>query len=70
MAKEQSEVLLDKYIALYPEAASYRNAHDFQLWQLDVVRVRYIGGFGKIFWLEQNEWQAQPKSGMKASSKA
>lgn len=61
VTKDRCEVLLDKYIALYPEAASYRNAHDFQLWQLDVVRVRYIGGFGKIFWLEQNEWQAQPK---------
>ncbi|MGY8876872.1 MAG: HugZ family pyridoxamine 5'-phosphate oxidase [Pseudoalteromonas sp.] len=48
---EQAHTLLNNYIALYPEAASYRNAHDFQLWQLDVVRVRYIGGFGKIFWL-------------------
>ncbi|WP_213609953.1 DUF2470 domain-containing protein [Pseudoalteromonas sp.] len=59
--KEQTEVLINKYIALYPEAASYRKAHDFNLWQLDVVRVRYIGGFGKIFWLEQKEWQCAPK---------
>ncbi|MBH0045978.1 HugZ family pyridoxamine 5'-phosphate oxidase [Pseudoalteromonas sp. NZS11_1] len=59
---EQAHTLLDNYITLYPEAASYRNAHDFQLWQLDVIRVRYIGGFGKIFWLEQNEWQYEAKN--------
>ena len=59
---EQAHTLLDNYISLYPEAASYRNAHDFQLWQLDVVRVRYIGGFGKIFWLEQIEWQGEAKN--------
>ncbi|MBG9995571.1 DUF2470 domain-containing protein [Pseudoalteromonas sp. NZS127_1] len=59
---KQAHTLLDNYIALYPEAASYRNAHDFQLWQLDVIRVRYIGGFGKIFWLEQNEWQDEAKN--------
>ena len=35
-------------------------AHDFNLWQIDVKRVRYIGGFGKIFWLEQAEWCSEP----------
>lgn len=53
---DKAESLIDKYIVLYPEAQSYRNAHDFNLWQLDAIRVRYIGGFGKIFWLEQDEW--------------
>ncbi|WP_404339760.1 HugZ family protein [Pseudoalteromonas mariniglutinosa] len=59
---QQSDVLIDKYVALYPEAASYRQAHDFKLWQLDPIRVRYIGGFGKIFWLEQKEWQTTIKN--------
>ncbi|WP_149980330.1 HugZ family protein [Pseudoalteromonas rhizosphaerae] len=62
VAGPQAEILLNKYIALYPEADSYRNAHDFKLWQLDVVRVRFIGGFGKIFWLEKDEWQSAAKS--------
>ena len=34
-------------------------AHDFQLWRMEVKRVRYIGGFGHIFWIEQNEWQLE-----------
>lgn len=59
--QERSDSLINKYVALFPEAQSYRNAHDFNLWQLDAIRVRYIGGFGKIFWLEQEEWQQPAK---------
>ncbi|REL30065.1 HugZ family pyridoxamine 5'-phosphate oxidase [Thalassotalea euphylliae] len=56
-AELQTE-LIDKYVRLYPAAESYKRAHDFKLWRLNVKRVRYIGGFGKIFWLEKDEWQA------------
>jgi hypothetical protein len=52
--------MLDRYVQLFPEAESYKQAHDFKLWQIDVKRVRYIGGFGKIFWLEQEEWNSDP----------
>ena len=55
---EQSEIL-PEYIAQFPAAATYQQAHDFHLWRMDIIRVRYIGGFGKIFWIEQEEW-AQP----------
>ena len=48
--------VLNNYILRFPEAESYQQAHDFNIWQMDIVRVRYIGGFGKIFWLEQDEW--------------
>ncbi|MCF6438283.1 DUF2470 domain-containing protein [Pseudoalteromonas luteoviolacea] len=56
---EESEALLERYERQYPEAISYRQAHDFQLWRMEVKRVRYIGGFGHIFWIEENEWHAQ-----------
>ncbi|WOC27251.1 DUF2470 domain-containing protein [Pseudoalteromonas sp. N1230-9] len=56
-----ADELLNKYIALYPEADTYRSAHDFNLWQLEPVRIRYIGGFGKIFWIEKDEWQSAKK---------
>ena len=55
-AEELQEELLAKYCARFPSAKAYTKAHDFQMWQMDVVRVRWIGGFGKIFWLEQEEW--------------
>lgn len=55
---EKATQILGQYVMRFPEAESYTKAHDFKVWQMDVVRVRYIGGFGKIFWLEQEEWQA------------
>lgn len=41
-----------RYFQRFPEAKSYKNAHGFNLFRIEPVRVRYIGGFGKIFWLE------------------
>ena len=55
---EQADLVLQRYLMRFPEAESYKQAHDFHVWQMDIVRVRYIGGFGKIFWLEPEEWQA------------
>ncbi|WP_448565411.1 HugZ family pyridoxamine 5'-phosphate oxidase [Thalassotalea ganghwensis] len=54
---EQQDSLITKYVNQFPSAASYRQAHDFAIWRLDIIRVRYIAGFGKIFWLEADEWQ-------------
>ncbi|CAH9050392.1 hypothetical protein PSECIP111854_00521 [Pseudoalteromonas sp. CIP111854] len=60
--EDECEALLARYERQYPEAVSYRQAHDFALWRMDVKRVRYIGGFGHIFWIEKDEWQqAQPQ---------
>lgn len=61
VAPERQAQLTDKYVALFPDAQDYRQAHDFNLWQLDPIRVRFIGGFGKIFWLEQQQWQTPAK---------
>ncbi|CAM4159300.1 HugZ family protein [Pseudoalteromonas byunsanensis] len=55
--QDEHDALLTRYERQYPEAISYRQAHDFQLWRMDVKRVRYIGGFGHIFWIEKDEWQ-------------
>ena len=55
---DQHEEQLQRYVTLFPEAKKYTEAHDFHLWKIDVKRVRYIGGFGKIFWLEKDEWIA------------
>ncbi|MGB0894108.1 MAG: HugZ family protein [Parashewanella sp.] len=47
---------LARYINRFPKAEAYAQAHGFKMWRLDIKRVRYIGGFGKIFWLEKDEW--------------
>lgn len=55
---DEHDVALARYVSLFPEAKKYTQAHDFNVWRIDVKRVRYIGGFGKIFWLEQDEWNS------------
>jgi heme iron utilization protein len=36
----------------FPHAEAYHRTHDFDLYRLEPVRARYIGGFGDICWLE------------------
>jgi putative heme iron utilization protein len=46
-----------QYFALFPQAKKYVEAHDFRFYLLNTQRVRYIGGFGEIYWFSQDEWQ-------------
>ncbi|MFT7618332.1 MAG: putative heme iron utilization protein [Planctomycetota bacterium] len=46
----------ERYFAFFPEARHYSKAHAFSYYSLSPERVRYIGGFGKIFWIEKPEW--------------
>ncbi|MFF7708176.1 DUF2470 domain-containing protein [Pseudomonas sp. NPDC007930] len=52
----------ERYYRYFPEAAGYHSAHDFDFWCLRPVRYRYIGGFGKIHWLDAVA-QANPFAG-------
>jgi putative heme iron utilization protein len=50
-----------RYRAYFPQSADYMDTHDFLLYRLRPVRARFIGGFGRIFWLERDELlQANP----------
>lgn len=40
----------------YRDAEQYAELGDFYIWEIDVERVRFIAGFGQIFWLEKEEW--------------
>lgn len=51
-----------RYYTFFPESQHYGQAHNFAFYWLEPVRVRYIGGFGKIFWIEQQDWAlAEPE---------
>lgn len=44
-----------RYREVLPQATRYREIHGFAYWLMTTVaRVRYIGGFGKIFWLDDD----------------
>ncbi len=50
--------LRNRYLRYLPQAAQYFDMHDFKFYRIDVTAVRYIGGFGKIHWVEAASYQA------------
>lgn len=42
----------ERYFRYFPSSRQYENTHDFEFFRLELVRVRFIGGFGRIFWVE------------------
>lgn len=51
-----------RYLARVPTAAGYQSAHDFHFYGIQLEHIRYIGGFGRIFWLEPQELRLDPES--------
>ena len=47
-----------KYLALHPAAESYLNFSDFEFYRLQVNKVRYIAGFGRMGWIGGADYQA------------
>jgi putative heme iron utilization protein len=41
-----------RYLRYHPDAARYLELGDFTLWVMSVERMRYIGGFGAMGWLD------------------
>jgi putative heme iron utilization protein len=46
------------YLARHPGAAYYDDFKDFGYWRLEVSALRYIGGYGRMSWVESAEWRA------------
>jgi putative heme iron utilization protein len=46
----------ERYFRHFPSARQYSQTHDFAFFRLELVRVRFIGGFGQIFWVEPAEF--------------
>lgn len=47
----------ERYFSLYPDSRKYQGAHDFAFYQMTTDRVRYIGGFGDIHWINDKDWR-------------
>ena len=54
----ESEVR-ERYFRYFPSARQYEQTHDFGFFRLELVRVRFIGGFGQIYWVEPEEFVKQ-----------
>ncbi len=46
----------ERYLRKFPHAKHYFEAHDFNFYVIEPVRARYIEGFGKIWWVEKEEF--------------
>jgi putative heme iron utilization protein len=42
----------ERYFRYFPSARQYERTHGFEFFRLELVRVRFFGGFGQIFWVE------------------
>lgn len=47
----------DAYLGRHPNAAYYIDYSDFAFWKLDVESVRYIGGYGRMSWVDIADWR-------------
>ncbi len=48
----EKDALGPRYLRHHPQAEAYFAMHDFAFWVIEPVRIRYIGGFGRIHWIE------------------
>jgi putative heme iron utilization protein len=44
------------FLTAHPEAAAYASLADFEPWRLEVAHVRFVGGFGRMSWLDASEY--------------
>jgi hypothetical protein len=45
----------DRYLRYFPQAQRYFDTHDFLFYRILVQQARYIGGFGKIHWIDGSQ---------------
>lgn len=49
------------YLEAHPNASYYVDYSDFAFWRLEVEGIRYIGGYGRMSWVESSDWSgAEP----------
>ena len=49
--------MLIRYCAQVPNAKAYLKTHDFSFWLMDeIIKIRYIAGFGRICWIDGEEY--------------
>jgi heme iron utilization protein len=58
----------ERYFRYFPEARQYEQTHDFLFFRIELVRIRFIGGFGRIHWIDPDDFRlANPFSAIQES---
>lgn len=56
LTKEEAKEIAPRFFSLYPDSKKYQKMHDFDFFKLTTERARFIGGFGDIHWINQDQW--------------
>src|SRR5262245_744332 len=56
---ENESAVRERYFRYFPSARQYEQTHDFAFFRLELVRIRFIGGFGQIYWVEPDEFMTK-----------
>ena len=46
----------ERYFRHFPSSRQYDRTHAFSFFRLELIRIRFIGGFGQIFWVAPDEF--------------
>ena len=55
---EPSKQAREAYLETHPSASYYVDFDDFCFWRMSIQSIRYIGGYGRMSWVETQDWQA------------
>lgn len=50
------DALGPRYLRYHPQAEGYFGMHDFSFYRIEPARIRWIGGFGRIHWVEPADY--------------
>lgn len=60
LAPDEIEAAAERYYRYFPESRGYHTELDFVFYRLQVMTLRYIGGFGRIHWLSSELLTSNP----------
>lgn len=52
---------IEAYTRFFPESEEYKKIHGFRFYRLNIIRVRFIGGFGDIHWVAHDDFKLSQK---------
>jgi heme iron utilization protein len=58
----------DAFLSVHPNASYYADFRDFGFWRLDVASIRYIGGYGRMSWIDRADWRSAEPDPLGASA--
>ncbi len=57
VSEDSVEECQERFVKFLPESKKYSSMHDFKFYKLEISRIRWIGGFGDIAWINPKNWQ-------------